>query len=100
MEEFRLPQSQAEAVYKLSENVYEFIGNYLVIGVVCVVCVLCAPAACPHAASLRGAPPPSLAPARAAARALRAARCGRADERRAPSAASDAAPFPAGTSAQ
>ena len=49
MEEFRLPQSQAEAVYKLSENVYEFIGNYLVIGVVCVVCVLCAPAACPHA---------------------------------------------------
>lgn len=30
-------------VYKLSENIFEFIGNYLLLGLICVVCVLCAP---------------------------------------------------------
>lgn len=38
--EFGVPRSRPEMVYKLSENIYEFIGNYLVIGLLCVVCVL------------------------------------------------------------
>jgi hypothetical protein len=42
LREFSLPRSLEEATYKLSENVFEFIGNYLLVGLLCVGCVLCA----------------------------------------------------------
>ena len=40
-----MPRSVEDASFKLSENVYEFIGNYLIVALICVCCVLCAPAA-------------------------------------------------------
>ena len=39
--EFSVPRSVEEASFKLSENVFEFIGNYLMVALVCVCCVLC-----------------------------------------------------------
>lgn len=47
--EFSIPKSKPEVIYKLSENIYEFIGNYLLIALLCVVCVLCASLARPRA---------------------------------------------------
>lgn len=46
--EFSIPRSKPEVIYKLSENIYEFIGNYLLIALFCVVCVLCASRPAPH----------------------------------------------------
>jgi hypothetical protein len=40
-----VPSSIEEASFKLTENVFEFIGNYLILGLVCVCCVLCVHAA-------------------------------------------------------
>lgn len=51
LREFSVPRSLEEATYKLSENVYEFIGNYLLVALVCVGCVLCAPRGVPIAAA-------------------------------------------------
>lgn len=38
--EFSLPRSLAEASYKISENVFEYVGNYLLVALVAVCCVL------------------------------------------------------------
>ena len=38
-----MPRTWEDASYKLGENVFEFIGNYLLVALACVCCVLCAP---------------------------------------------------------
>jgi hypothetical protein len=38
-----VPRTWEDASYKLGENVFEFIGNYLLVALACVCCVLCAP---------------------------------------------------------
>lgn len=58
--EFALPKSLEEASYKLSENVYEFIGNYLLVALVCLGCVLCVRPATLHRRTPPDAPPPAL----------------------------------------
>jgi hypothetical protein len=41
LQAFSLPLTLEEASFKLTENVFEFIGNYLILGLVCICCVLC-----------------------------------------------------------
>ena len=41
LQAFSLPATLEEASFKLTENVFEFIGNYLILALVCVCCVLC-----------------------------------------------------------
>ena len=45
LQAFSLPRTLEEASFKLTENVFEFIGNYLILALVCICCVLCVPSA-------------------------------------------------------
>ena len=56
LKSFSVPSSIEEASFKLTENVFEFIGNYLILGLVCVCCVLCVHAAGSLADLLSGQP--------------------------------------------
>lgn len=38
-----MPRSWEDCSFKLGENVFEFLGNYLLVALACVCCVLCAP---------------------------------------------------------
>ena len=41
--EFSVPRTWEDASYKLAENVFEFLGNYLLVALACICCVLCVP---------------------------------------------------------